>query len=161
MRQRKSSEIILFVIGCVLINCIGKEIAEQFVLPVWLDSVGTVLMAYVMGPVCGTMVGVCGNILYFIFFETSMLYGLTSVAIGVTVGVCAKRGMMNHIFGVLSTAFLVTLFSVFISVPINYVKTDGVVGNVWGSGVSKFLQELGGNQVLSNIIGQFYLDFFG
>lgn len=120
-----------------------------------MDSFGTVLMAYVLGPVCGCMVGVAGNILYTIFFGTPLLYALTSAAIGVAVGVCAKKGFMNSMFGVMSTAFVMTIFSAVISVPVNYILYQGGVGNIWGDSVSKYLQELGFNMLLCNIAAVF------
>lgn len=159
MQKKKNYEIMLFVFGCICINLLGRTIAQHLVLPVWLDSVGTVIVSYALGPVCGTMVGLTGNILYYIYFGNSMLYGITSIAIGVTVGVCAKKGFMESFFGTLSTAFLITIFSVAVSVPINFFMSDGTIGNVWGDGVSKYLVEKGCNRIFSCIIGQFYLDF--
>lgn len=159
MRKKTGLRIYILGILCILLNCMGKEIADCFCLPVWMDSLGTVLMAYVMGPVCGTIVGITGNVLYAMFYETNILYCLTSVVIGMTVGICAKKGFMDSIFGVLSTAFLVTVLSVTISVPVNYILNQGAIGNVWGDSVSKFLQEFGVHPILSNIVGQFYMDF--
>ena len=159
MRQKSCFIIYISGILCILLNCAGKAVAEGFTLPLWMDSFGTVLMAYLYGPVCGIMVGVCGNILCSIFLDVSILYGFTSIAIGMIVGVCARKGYMHSIFGVLSTAFLTTISSVGISVPLNYYLHKGSVGNVWGNSVSKYLQEMGFISVLSNIVGQFYIDF--
>jgi len=57
MQHRKSYEISIFVIGCILINCIGKWLAGALQLPLWMDSFGTVLAAYVLGPICGAFIG--------------------------------------------------------------------------------------------------------
>lgn len=159
MRRRTSLKIFILGIICILLNYIGRGIAEYFCLPIWMDSFGTVLMAYVLGPVCGCMVGVAGNILFTMFFGTPVLYALTSAAIGVAVGVCAKKGFMNSMFGVMSTAFVMTIFSAVISVPVNYILYQGGVGNIWGDSVSKYLQELGFNLLLCNIAAEVYMDF--
>ena len=159
MRRRTSLKIFILGILCILLNYIGRGIAEYFCLPIWMDSFGTVLMAYVLGPVCGCMVGVAGNILFTMFFGTPVLYALTSAAIGVAVGVCAKKGFMNSMFGVMSTAFVMTIFSAVISVPVNYILYQGGVGNIWGDSVSKYLQELGFNLLLCNIAAEVYMDF--
>lgn len=137
-----------------------REVINRCVeLPFWLDSVGTVFTAYAFGPVCGAMVGATVNILYSLHSPTSLFYGLTNIMIGITVGICAKKGFFNDIFKALSIAFVITLLSVGISTPLNYILMDGSTGNIWGDGVSEMLQELGWRRIISNIVGEFYLDF--
>lgn len=159
MRLRKSYEICLFIAGCILINYFGKALSDFFMLPLWLDSVGTVFVAYVFGPVCGAIVGVTSNIMYSLHSQASLFYGLTNLVVGVTVGICAKKGFLKNIFGILSIAFLVAVLSVLVSAPLNFILADGATGNIWGDGVSGLLQELGCNTEISNIVGEFYLDF--
>ncbi|MGN0153629.1 MAG: HD domain-containing phosphohydrolase [Lachnospiraceae bacterium] len=159
MKLRRNHEIFLFIIGCILINYLGKTLADLFVLPFWLDSVGTVFAAYMFGPVCGAIVGGTVNIMYSMHSPVALVYGLTNIMVGITVGLCAKKGSFDNIFRALSTAFLVTVLSVSISTPLNYILADGSTGNIWGDGVSEMLQELGWNHVISNLIDEFYLDF--
>ncbi|MDY5576040.1 MAG: two-component regulator propeller domain-containing protein [Lachnospiraceae bacterium] len=159
MKLKKNYEICIFIVGCILINYIGKVLADTLVLPVWLDSVGTVFAAYMFGPVCGAIVGATVNIILSLHSQVTLFYGLTNIMVGVTVGICAKKGFFKNIFGVLSTAFLVTILSVVISTPLNYILSDGSTGNIWGDGIAGLLQELGCNKTLSNIAGELYLDF--
>lgn len=159
MNLRKNYQISLFVIGCIFINYFGKAVADIFELPVWLDAVGTVFAAYALGPVCGAIVGATVNIIYSFHFDASLLYGLTNIAVGITVGIFAKKGFLKSLFGVLSAAFVVTLISVAVSVPLNYVLSDGAIGNIWGDGVVGLLHEMNINTTFSHIAGQFYIDF--
>lgn len=159
MRRKKNCEISLFIAGCIIINYFGKAFSDYFVLPLWLDAVGTVAAAYVFGPVCGAIVGVTSNIMYSLHSQASLFYGLTNLAVGVTVGISAKKGFLKSIFGILSIAFLVAVFSTLVSAPLNFMLSDGATGNIWGDGVSGLLQELGCNAAISSIIGEFYLDF--
>lgn len=156
---RKNHEIALFIVGCILINYIGKIFSDVFTLPLWLDSIGTVFAAYVFGPVCGAVVGAAVNIIYGFHVWTSAFYALTNIAVGVTVGICAKKGFLNNVFGMLSTAFAVALISVVISTPLNYILSEGYTGNVWGDGMIGLLQEMGWNEIFNHIAGEFYLDF--
>lgn len=50
-----------------------------------------------------------------------------------------KKGFLKNMFGVLSTAFLVTVLSVLVSVPLNFALMDGATGNIWGDGVAGLL----------------------
>lgn len=159
MKIRKTYEISLFVAGCILINYFGKAFSDYLTLPMWLDSVGTVFAAYLFGPVCGAVVGATSNIMYCMHSQVSLFYGLTNLVVGIVVGICARKGFLKNLFGVLSTAFLVTVLSVLVSAPLNFILADGATGNVWGDGVASLLQELGCHARVSYIIGEFYLDF--
>lgn len=159
MKLKKDYQICLFVAGCILINYAGRVFADSLVLPVWIDSVGTVFAAYVLGPVCGAVVGATMNILYCLQLPESLFYGLTNIAVGITVGLCARKGYLKNLFGMLSTAFLVAVLSTVISTPLNFLLSGGSTGNVWGDGVAGLLQEMGINAALSCMIGEFYLDF--
>lgn len=159
MQHRKSYQIILFVLGCIVINCIGKLIAEKFELPLWLDSMGTVLMAYVFGPVCGAIVGATVNIAYGFYSSVSFIYAFTNIALGILVGICAKKGFLDNLFKTLSLSFLVTVIAVAISTPLNWFFAAGRTGNIWGDGVIDLLQEVGFNKVICCMIGEFYIDF--
>lgn len=61
MSEKKWYKISLFVGICVLINYAGKIFAQNLQLPLFLDSFGTVVAAYVLGPLCGAMVGYDGQ----------------------------------------------------------------------------------------------------
>ena len=159
MKHKKDFETGLLIVVCILINYVGKMAAERLALPIWMDSIGTVFSAYVFGPLCGAIVGMTVNMIYSLHAPVALLYSLTNISVGVTVGICAKKGFLRSVFGVLSTAFAVTVLSVFISTPLNYFLADGFTGNIWGDGVSKLLQEMGCHAVISNIVGEFYLDF--
>lgn len=159
MKLRKNYQIFLFVVGCILINYVGKMIADVYKMPLWLDSVGTVITAYVLGPFCGAVVGATVNIIYSLHSQTALFYGITNVMVGIVVGICAKKGFFDNLFRALSAAFLITILSVVISAPLNFLFADGSTGNIWGDGVADFLQELGWNRIISQITGEFYLDF--
>ena len=129
--DKKSYQISLFVVVNILINCIGKIVAKELQLPLWLDSFGTVYTAYLLGPVCGAIVGASVNIIYAVLFSyTHMIYAIVSVILGITVGVCAKKGYLTSLFGTLSVSFLVTMISVLISTPLNYLFFEGNTGNI-------------------------------
>ena len=55
MKHWKSWQIGLFAALCVLMNVGGALLCTRLSLPLWLDSFGTVLCAYIMGPVCGAI----------------------------------------------------------------------------------------------------------
>ncbi|QWT52426.1 HD domain-containing phosphohydrolase [Eubacterium sp. MSJ-33] len=161
MRKNERWYIIcISVIACIFLNYAGKMFGERLELPLWLDSFGTVLIAYLLGPVCGAVVGISLNIVYGVLYSyTYIIYGSVSLAIGVIVGICAKRRWFEHLFGTLSVGFLLTVVSVTVSVPCNYIFFDGQIENVWGDGIIALFTGIGINSLVSHIAGQFYIDF--
>ena len=57
LKNAKNYQVVLFVVLNIAINYAGKEVAEYFQWPVWLDTAGTVIAAYVLGPLAGAVAG--------------------------------------------------------------------------------------------------------
>lgn len=158
MKQWKSYQIIIFVTTCLMINLLGKKIAEAGQLPLWLDSIGTVLAAYVIGPFAGAVTGLGVNLMYGAFEVTSYAYVITNIAVGITAGICAKKGMFKKPFLVFSMGMILALVATAFSMPFNYLFLDGMTGNLWGDGVIGYLDELGAVKGVSRFLGEFYVD---
>ena len=131
----KPSQIIILVLFCMVTNVGGRVIADSLTLPLWADCFGTFLAAYALGPVCGAIVGLSGNILHGLINPISFVYALTSVFIAVIVGVMARRGWLETLLKTMSLSVLVTLVCTFISVVLNVTFYGGDVGNDWGNGI--------------------------
>ena len=159
MQHRKNYQISLFVIGCILINCFGKWIAAVLKLPVWMDSFGTVCSAYALGPFCGAVVGTATIVIYGFYHKASYIYALTNIAVGVLTGYYAAKGYLRDLFKTMSLSFLITILSIVVSVPLNYVFFGGKTGNIWGDGVSDLLGQMGMHSWMRSVIGEFYVDF--
>lgn len=159
MKLGKSFRLCLFVFGCLILNCGGKALAEFLGLPLWLDALGTVFAAYALGPFCGAVIGAATNIIYGIYSPIAFLYVLTNISVGIIVGIFEKKGLLKDLFGFLSTAFVITIVSVAVSTPLNFLLADGNVGNMWGDGMIAFCRTLGLNNTVSCIVGEFYMDF--
>ena len=46
MKNKKGYWIVLLTIAALLLDLVGRVLADQFVLPLWCDSIGTFLIAY-------------------------------------------------------------------------------------------------------------------
>ena len=159
MNTKQRLLLALFVAMCILMNFGGKVMAAELQLPVWMDAFGTALTAYGLGPFCGAVVGLAGNLIYGITYGTDYYYAITSMVIGIIIGVMAKRGKFETVFGTMTVSVLVTLASIVVSLPINFIFCEGKTGNLWGDGVIGFLEEQGAPYILCGIAGEFYVDF--
>ncbi len=143
----------------ILVNVVGGVIARYYSLPAWLDSFGTVFAAYSLGPMCGAIVGCSGNVILSFWHESSFVYGITSILIGLSIGIVARKKYFDTLFHAMSVAGLVTIVSMVISSTLNMLVYNGATGNKWGDGVREYLIEKGLPLVLASLIGQLYIDF--
>lgn len=152
----KTAGIVFF---CILLNYFGKELSVVAHLPFWLDSYGTVLASYILGPVSGAITGIAFNLSYGFKHALSIPYALTNAAIGIVTGMCARRGYFNSMFGTLSTSGIVALTASLISFPLNVFLGEGRTGNLWGDEVISFLNELGFPYIIAAGTGELYVEF--
>lgn len=128
--------------ACIGINYLGKIFASVLKLPLWLDSIGTCIGAVLGGPLVGAVCGAANNLIY--GFTTgdsiTLVYALTSLCIGLAVGIMARLGQMRTLPGAFSTAVVSGIAAVFISTPLNIIFWGGTTGNVWGDAVFAWSQ---------------------
>ena len=159
MKNWKTGKIVLFIALCVILNVGGRLLAVWLNLPFWADSFGTALCAYVAGPVCGAMVGLTGNLAYSAINRLSAAYSLTSIALGVIVGIAARRNWFNQFYGFMKAASLSVFVALVVSVPLNLLLDNGYTGNMWGNGVIGYLLEKDWPPILCSILGQLAIEF--
>ncbi|MBR1470156.1 MAG: HD domain-containing protein [Lachnospiraceae bacterium] len=159
MKKWKTWQIVLFIVVCVSLNIGGKMLAVWLELPLWMDCFGTTLCAYIAGPVCGAMVGLTGNLAYGAINHLSAAYSLTSIALGIIVGIAAKRNRFDHLYGFMKVASMTVLTALIVSVPLNLLFAEGYTDNKWGDGVINYLLEREWPTFLCSILGQLAIEF--
>ncbi|MCR5118929.1 MAG: HD domain-containing protein [Lachnospiraceae bacterium] len=159
MKNWKTWQIIAFIALCICLNTFGRLVAVRLELPLWCDSFGTALAAYVAGPICGAMVGLTGNLAYCVVSSLSAAYSITSIALGIIVGVAAKRKWFDRFYGFMVAATLAMFTALIVSVPIDIVFDGGYTGNKWGDGVIDYLLSRNWQPFLCTFIGQLSIEF--
>ena len=113
---------LVLIPAAVGINYIGKLFAGALKLPLWLDAIGTVLAAMLAGPIVGALCGAINNIIYGLTMDPiSLVYALSSIGIGLTVGILARMDKAKNFVGIIGVSIAVILVSVVISTPINMI----------------------------------------
>lgn len=127
---------LVLIPAAVGINYIGKLFAAALKLPLWLDSIGTILASMLAGPIVGAVCGAINNIIYGLTMDPiSFIYGLTSIAIGLVVGIMAYRGWIKSIGKAVVVGLVAACVSAIVSTPINIGFWGGTTGNIWGDAV--------------------------
>lgn len=160
VRMTKSSYGLAFItVFSILLNIVGKVFAIHFELPLWLDSFGTVFIAYALGPFQGALCGLFTNLICGLFVENTWVYGIVGAVVGIICGVSARKGCFKTAFDTMICCTNISLASTLLSVLINYKLYGGAVGNVWGDGVVGYIIEKTGHYFPGYLLGEFYIDF--
>ena len=128
-----STAAIVLIPAAIGINYLGKLFAGLLKLPVWLDSIGTVLASMLAGPIIGAASGIINNLVYGLTVDPiSTVYAITSGAIGLIVGIMAYKGWIANVQKAIVIGFVVGFSAAIISTPLNIIFWGGQTGNVWG-----------------------------
>lgn len=97
-KTKLSTASLVLIPACIGINYLGKLFASVLKLPLWLDSIGTCIGGALGGPIIGAICGAANNLIY--GFTTgdsiTLVYALTSLGIGLAVGIMARLGNMGE-----------------------------------------------------------------
>jgi energy-coupling factor transport system substrate-specific component len=123
---------ILIPLG-VAINLVGGEVAFRLSLPLYMDSIGTAIIAAIMGPFVGAVLGVLYNVINAIIGGNMMsaLFGICNIATAFVVGFMAKKGKFKTVVHAIIATVGVALANALLGAPIAIV----VYGGIQGSGV--------------------------
>lgn len=141
------------------INYVGKLFAAALKLPLWLDSIGTVLAGMLAGPWIGAISGAVNNIIFGITADpVSFWYLITSIVIGLLVGYLAMTGWIRNFSRAVVLGLIVALAAAVVSTPINVILWEGTTGNVWGDALYTVLRNGGMPVWIASFIDELVVD---
>lgn len=119
---------LLIPIG-VAINIVGFQLTNVLRLPIFLDTIGTILVGVIAGPWVALLAGLITNLINAIFNPVYLPYALTSMAIGVGAGLLSRFGFFKNIPKTIISGIIITLIAVVVSAPITVLVFGGATGN--------------------------------
>lgn len=125
--------ILLIPIG-VAINLLGGTLAKQLQMWIFLDSIGTFLVAMLAGPVIGLITGGLSVVLLSIQDPTLLPWAILATAMGLVVGLLAQQGFFTRWGGIVAGIVIVVAASVLVSVLMSIY----LYGGFTTSGISIF-----------------------
>ena len=132
-----TSTIVLMGISIALNAVVGQLIGNVLKLPLYGDSIGTVLVGVLAGPLAGVVTGVLSNVVWGLALPnaaTTIPFAITSAVIGLLAGLAGSRGLFAARRGPLGgvivavIGFLVGLVAAVVSAPIAYFVFGGSTG---------------------------------
>ncbi len=114
----------------IAINIAIGQIVLLLKLPVYLDSIGTVLVGALCGPWAGALTGALSNTIWGIAIDPNSLpWWPVALFIGLVAGLCANAGLFKSWWKVVVTGFLVAITAAIISTPIAVYLYGGITAS--------------------------------
>lgn len=121
--------LVLMAIG-IAINIGLGQIVSTGNLPIFLDSLGTMVVAILAGPLAGLLTGLITNLLWGLVMEpVAAAFAPVAAVIGLVAGLLARAGMFRGpVQAAISGAIIAVALSV-VAVPIRVWMFGGVTGS--------------------------------
>lgn len=139
----------------IAINLTIGQIVLLLKLPVYLDSIGTVLVGVICGPWAGALTGTLSNIIAGIILDPGWFpWFPVAAAIGATAGVMANLGFFKNWWKVVVTGFVIAIVATIVGTPISIAIFGGISAS-GSSIITAFLLETGRSLVSSVLTTNF------
>jgi len=113
----------------IAVNVIGGQIASLLKLPVYLDTIGTLLIAILAGPWVGALTGLLSNLIHGIFDPTFIPFAIVSVVVGLVAGFFSRVKLFSTIWKSILSGILIGLLAAVSSAPIAAYLFGGVTSS--------------------------------
>ena len=121
--------LVLMAIGIALNMALGQLVA-MLKLPVYLDSLGTMLVAVLCGPWIGGLTGLVTNLLWgLIQGPTAAFFAPVAAVIGMAAGLLARAGLFRTPWGAAIAGAIIAVALAVVAVPIRIHLFGGVTGS--------------------------------
>ncbi len=139
---------VLLIPAGIAINIVGFQLCQLLRLPIFLDSIGTILVGALAGPWVGAITGLLTNAVNGIFNPVYFAYAPTSIFVGILAGVFSAKGLLKSVPKVLLSGIIITLIATISSGTITAVVFGGATGGT-GSIITGTLLAAGNNIITS------------
>lgn len=133
---------------CLVINIAIGELIGSIGVPLYLDSLGTVLMAALLGPVAGLATGTLSSVVWGFINPAALPFAAVSAATGWMAGWAIQRGVLQSIWRIVVSGAI----SGMLAAPVAAFVYGGTAGLGTGALVSVFREF--GNSLLASVTMQ-------
>jgi energy-coupling factor transport system substrate-specific component len=150
---------VVLILSALGLNFAGRAIAVTFGLPLFLDSIGTVLAGVVGGPWVGGSVGFISNLLSSNTVDPiAAPYAIVSFAVGFAAGLARYLNWQRRASGWVSLWLVTFAISSLVSTPLNFLISDGNSGVGLGDSIYAGLYGAHVPRILAAFIGEAAVD---
>jgi energy-coupling factor transport system substrate-specific component len=131
LRKEFSTTTLVLIPVAIAINIAIGQIIYTLKVPLYLDSIGTILVGVLVGPWAGAVTGLLSNLIWgFTGLNPSYApFAAVAAVIGILAGLAGEAGWVSSWWKAIITGLVVGLISAAISAPISAYVFGGVTGS--------------------------------
>ena len=119
LKEDFTTTTIVLISIAIVINIVAGQLVSMLKLPIFLDSIGTVLVGLLAGPWAGGLTGMLTNLIWgMITSPVAAAFSPVAMAIGIVAGLCAKYGLFKTWWLAIISGVIIAIFSAVVAVPI-------------------------------------------
>ena len=141
---------IAIIPAALVLNIVIGQIVGSVGIPLYLDSVGTVLVAGLAGPIAGLATGTLSSIVWGLFNPAALPFAAVSAMVGLLSGVMIAKGMLRNIPLTITAGVVLGVISGMLAAPVAAFVYGGTAGV--GALVSLFREM--GNSLIGSVTAQ-------
>src|SRR5437870_6218063 len=151
---------VVLILGCLGLNFAGHAIAVAFGLPLFLDSIGTVLAGVVAGPWVGGSVGFISNLVISNTIDpiAAPPYGIVSFAVGFAAGLARYLNWQKRASGWVALWLVTFAIASLVSTPLNFLMNGGNSGVALGDSIYRALTGAHLPRIVAAFVGEAAVD---
>lgn len=114
----------------IVVNIVAGQMVSMLKLPIFLDSIGTVLVGLLAGPWAGGLTGLLTNLIWgMLTSPVAAAFSPVAMAIGIVAGLCAKYGLFKTWWLAILSGVIIAIFNAVVAVPIRLYMFGGITGS--------------------------------
>jgi hypothetical protein len=153
--KNKKIRVLALIIAGVLVNLLGRFVADSYGLMLYLDSIGTVLTAGLGGLLPGIISGLATNFVLSLSDPSAVYYAVLNVLIAACTATFVRKGAMKRFSG----PFILIVLLALIGGGLGSVLTYFLYGFA-GEGITvQLVQDLYNGGAFGKVQAQFLADF--
>lgn len=130
LQQDFSTMTLVLIPVAIVLNIVVGQIASSLSLPIFLDSIGTVLIALLAGPWVGALTGLLTNLIWGLISDPiTAAFAPVAMVIGLVAGLLARAGLFRQWWQALISGAIIAIALSFVAVPIRVYVFGGVTGS--------------------------------
>jgi energy-coupling factor transport system substrate-specific component len=150
---------VALILGSIGLNFAGHAIAKALGLPLFLDSIGTVLAGVVGGPWVGGSVGFISNLVSSNTVDPiAAPYGIVSFAVGFTAGLARYLNWQKRASGWVALWLVTVAIAALVSTPLNFLTNGGNSGVPLGDSIYATLNGVHVPRIIAALLGEAAID---
>jgi energy-coupling factor transport system substrate-specific component len=114
----------------IVLNIVLGQVVSLLKLPIFLDSIGTVLVALLAGPWAGALTGLLTNLIWGLISDpVAAAFAPVALVIGLVAGLCAKARLFRQWWQAITSGAIITVALSIIAIPVRVYMFGGITGS--------------------------------